>query len=137
MIITISAQTIIKEIQDAFTTRFPFLKLEFFIDANADGIFTAKEMIKDHDKTIGDLTKTALNSAVEIHGSHTITELEQSFKTNFGLIVQVFHNRKHTWIVSTTSDQLTLEILNARAEEVSKPLNNETIVDPSDRMELE
>jgi hypothetical protein len=137
MIITISAQTSIKQIQEAFTIRFPFLKLEFFIDANADGIFTANEMIKDHDKTIGDLTKTALNSAVEIHGSHTITELEQSFKTNFGLIVQVFHNRNHTWIVSTTSDRLSLEILNARAEEVSKPLNNETMVDPSDRMELE
>jgi hypothetical protein len=39
--------------------------------------------------------------------------------------------------VSTTSDRLSLEILNARAEEVSKPLNNETMVDPSDRMELE
>ncbi len=137
MIIKINAQTSIKQIQDAFTRRFPFLKLEFFIDANADGIFTANEMIKDHDKSIGELSKTTLTIAIEVHGSNTITELEQSFKTNFGLIVQVFHNRNHTWIVSTTSDQLTLEILNARAEEVSKPLNNETIVDPSDRMELE
>ena len=137
MIIKINAQTSIKQIQDAFTRRFPFLKLEFFIDANADGIFTANEMIKDHDKSIGELSKTTLTIAIEVHGSTTITELEQSFKTNFGLIVQVFHNRNHTWIVSTTSDQLTLEILNARAEEVSKPLNNETIVDPSDRMELE
>lgn len=137
MIIKINAQTSIKQIQDAFTRRFPFLKLEFFIDANADGIFTANEMIKDHDKSIGELSKTTLTIAIDVHGSNTITELEQSFKTNFGLIVQVFHNRNHTWIVSTTSDQLTLEILNARAEEVSKPLNNETIVDPSDRMELE
>lgn len=137
MIIKINAQTSIKQIQDAFTRRFPFLKLQFFIDANADGIFTANEMIKDHDKSIGELSKTTLTIAIEVHGSNTITELEQSFKTNFGLIVQVFHNRNHTWIVSTTSDQLTLEILNARAEEVSKPLNNETIVDPSDRMELE
>lgn len=137
MIIKISAQTSIKQIQSAFTTRFPFLKLEFFIDSNSDQIFTANEMIKDHDKTIGELSKTVLNKAFEIHGSHTITELEQSFKSNFGLIVQVFHNRNHTWIMSTTSDQLTLEILNTRAEEVSKPLNKETMVDPSDRMELE
>jgi hypothetical protein len=137
MIIKISAQTSIKQIQSAFTTRFPFLKLEFFIDSNSDQIFTANEMIKDHDKTIGELSKTVLNNAFEVHGSHTITELEQSFKTNFGLIVQVFHNRNHTWIMSTTSDQLTLEILNKRAEEFSKPLNKETMVDPSDRMELE
>jgi hypothetical protein len=108
MIIKISAQTSIKQIQSAFTTRFPFLKLEFFIDSNSDQIFTANEMIKDHDKTIGELSKTVLNNAFEVHGSHTTTELEQSFKTNFGLIVQVFHNRNHTWIMSTTSDQLTL-----------------------------
>lgn len=137
MIIKISAQTSIKQIQSAFTTRFPFLKLEFFIDSNSDQIFTANEMIKDHDKTIGELSKTVLNNEFEVHGSHTITELEQSFKTNFGLIVQVFHNRNHTWIMSTTSDQLTLEILNTRAEEVSKPLNKETMVDSSDRMDLE
>jgi len=137
MIITISAQTSIKQIQHAFTIRFPFLKLEFFIDSNSDQIFTANEMIKDYDKTIGELSKKALSSAVEIHGCYTINELEQSFKTNFGLIVQVFHNRNHTWIMSTTSDQLTLEILNKRAEEVSKPLNKEAMVDPSDRMELE
>ena len=137
MIIKISAQTSIKQIQSAFTTRFPFLKLEFFIDSNSDQIFTANEMIKDHDKTIGELSKTVLNNEFEVYGSHTITELEQSFKTNFGLIVQVFHNRNHTWIMSTTSDQLTLEILNTRAEEVSKPLNKETMVDSSDRMDLE
>jgi len=137
MIIKISAQTSIKQVQSAFTTRFPFLKLEFFIDSNSDQIFTVNEMIKDHDKTICELSKTVLNNAFEVHGSHTITELEQSFKTNFGLIVQVFHNRNHTWIMSTTSDQLTLEILNTRAEEVSKPLNKETMVDSSDRMDLE
>lgn len=137
MIIKISTHTTIKQIQDAFAARFPFLKIEFFIDANADGIFTANEMIKDHDKTISEISKIALSNEVEIHGNHTISELEQLFKTNFGLIAQVFHKRNHTWIVTTTSDKLTLETLNTKAEEVSKPLNEETMVDPSDRMELE
>jgi hypothetical protein len=137
MIITLNTQTSIKQIQDTFAVRFPFLKIEFFIDANADGIFTANEMIKDHDKTISEISKIALSNEVEIHGNHTISELEQLFKTNFGLIAQVFHKRNHTWIVTTTSDKLTLETLNTKAEEVSKPLNEETMVDPSDRMELE
>lgn len=137
MIIKISTHTTIKQIQDAFAARFPFLKIEFFIDANADGIFTANEMIKDHDKTISEISKIALSNEVEIHGNHTINELEQLFKTNFGLIAQVFHKRNHTWIVTTTSDKLTLETLNTKAEEVSKPLDEETMVDPSDRMELE
>lgn len=137
MIIKISTHTTIKQIQDTFAARFPFLKIEFFIDANADGIFTANEMIKDHDKTISEISKIAISNEVEIHGNHTINELEQLFKTNFGLIAQVFHKRNHTWIVTTTSDKLTLETLNTKAEEVSKPLDEETMVDPSDRMELE
>lgn len=137
MIIKISTHTTIKQIQDTFAKRFPFLKIEFFIDANEDGIFTANEMIKDHDKTISEISKIALSNEVEIHGNQTISELELLFKTNFGLIAQVFHKRNHTWIVTTTSDKLTLETLNTKAEEVSKPLNEETMVDPSDRMELE
>lgn len=137
MIIVLNTQANIKQIQESFANRFPFLKIEFFIDANADGIFTANEMIKDHDKTIGEISKITLSNEVEIHGNHTISELEQLFKTNFGLIAQVFHKRNHTWIVTTTSDKLTLETLNTKAEEVSKPLNEETMVDPFDRMELE
>ena len=90
MIIKISTHTTIKQIQDTFAKRFPFLKIEFFIDANEDGIFTANEMIKEHDKTISEISKIALSNEVEIHGNHTITELEQLFKTNFGLIAQVF-----------------------------------------------
>lgn len=137
MIITLNTQTSIKQIQESFTNRFPFLKIEFFIDANHDGINTANEMIKDHNLTLGSLAAQNINTNLELHGTQTINELEQLFKKNFGLIAQVFYKRNNNWLVTSTSDKLTLNELNQKAEDHAKPLNEEGMVDAADRMELE
>lgn len=137
MIIELNTQTSIKQIQESFTNRFPFLKIEFFIDANHDGINTANEMIKDHNLTLGSLAAQNINTNLEIHGTQTITELEQLFKNNFGVIAQVFYKRNNNWLVTSTSDKLTLNELNQKAEDHAKPLNEEGMVDAADRMELE
>lgn len=138
MIIALNTQTSIKQVQESFANRFPFLKIEFFIDANHDGINTANEMIKDHDLTLGSLAAQNINTNLEIHGTHTITELEHLFKNNFGVIAQVFYKRNNNWLVtSSTSDKLTLNELNQKAEDHVKPVNEEGMVDAADRMELE
>ena len=137
MIITLNTQTSIKQLQESFANRFPFLKIEFFIDANHDGINTANEMIKDHNLTLGSLSAQNINTNLEIHGTHTITELEQLFKNNFGVIAQVFYKRNNNWLVTSTSDKLTLNELNQKAEDHAKPVNEEGMVDAADRMELE
>jgi len=137
MIIELNTQTSIKQIQESFTNRFPFLKIEFFIDANHDGINTANEMIKDHNLTLGSLAAQNINTNLEIHGMQTINELEHLFKNNFGVIAQVFYKRNNNWLVTSTSDKLTLNELNQKAEDHAKPLNEEGMVDAADRMELE
>jgi hypothetical protein len=137
MIITINTQTTIKQILENFANRFPFLKIEFFIDANKDGINTANEMIKDHNLTLGSLANQNINTKLEIHGTFTIDELEHLFKNNFGVIAQVFYKRNNNWLVTSTSDKLTLNELNQKAEDHVKPVNEEGMVDAADRMELE
>ncbi len=137
MMITLNTQTSIKQIQESFANRFPFLKIEFFIDANNDSINTANEMIKDPNLTLGSLAKQNINTNIEIHGTHTINELEQLFKNSFGVIAQVFYKRNNNWLVTSTSDKLTLNELNQKAEDNAKPINEEGMVDAADRMELE
>lgn len=137
MNITLNTQTSIKQIQESFANRFPFLKIEFFIDANHDGINTANEMIKDHNLTLDSLAAQNINSNIEIHGTQTINELEQLFKNSFGVIAQVFYKRNNNWLVTSTSDKLTINELNKKAEEHAKPFTEEGIVDAADRMELE
>lgn len=137
MHIIIKSATTIQEIQDAFAKRFPWLKIEFFINNHNSKVLTADEMIKNPTQAIGELAKQSINDDIELHGITTVNELEQAFKRRFGLTAQVFHKRGHAWIITTTSDSLTLDALNARALADAKPLPIEEIADAVDHMDLE
>jgi hypothetical protein len=137
MHITIKSSTTIQEIQDAFAKRFPWLKIEFFVNSQNNQVLTADEMIKNHAQAIGELAKLNSDDGIELHGTTTVNQLELAFKDSFGLVAQVFHKRGHAWIITTTSDTLTLDTLNARAAEDSKPLPKEEVPDAADHMDVE
>ena len=137
MHITIKSSTTIQEIQDAFAKRFPWLKIEFFVNSHNNRALTAAEMIKNHAQAIGELVKLSSDDGIELHGTTTVSEVEVAFKDSFGLVAQVFHKRGHAWIITTTSDSLTLDALNARALEDAKPLPKEEIADSADHMDVE
>lgn len=135
MQLTITHFTTLQQVQDAFHKRFPYLKIEFFNDANRDGVNTANERITDHSLTFGSLTQKT--GSVEIHGTDAVAEVESKFQKTFGVIAQVFYKRGENWLISTTSDKLTLDELNQRAQDAATPLPGETPVDAADRLELE
>ena len=135
MKITISNHTTLEEVQDAFNKRFPFLKVAFFADLNKP--LNAENMVKNHQMEIGKLAPIAALEGIEIHGTTTVKQLENAFNTQFGIAAQVFHKRGHSWILTTTSDDATLDALNSKAGEDTKPLPKEEITDSADRMDLE
>ncbi|MFN4083185.1 MAG: hypothetical protein ACK4K9_06090 [Bacteroidia bacterium] len=137
MIIPVNKNSTLKEISEAFKNRYSHLKIEFFIDKNHDGNSTADEMIKNQNLPFSNLAKTTQEFEFEIHGNQTISELESYFKIHFGIVVQVFHKRGNNWIMSTTTDKLTLNQLNDKAIEDNMPLNEEKPIDAADRLELE
>lgn len=137
MHITIKSSTTIQEIQDAFAKHFPWLKIEFFMNSLNNHTLTADEMIKNHSKAIGELAKLSSDDGMELSGTTTVNQLELNFKDSFGLVAQVFHKRGHAWIITTTSDTLTLDALNARAAEDAKPLPKEEVADAADHMDVE
>lgn len=127
--------TTLRRIRDAFHERFPFLKLEFFMDSNADGQYKAAEKLTNHALTFESLSgKTGL---MELHDTDTAGNVEQKFVTTFGVAVQVFYKHGANWLLTTTSDNLSLFELNNRSQEYDKPIQNEIPADASDRMELE
>jgi hypothetical protein len=137
MIISVNKNSTLKDITEVFHNRYPYLKLEFFVDKNHDGHTTADEMLKNQKTQIGNFLKSDEDFEFEINGNKPIKTFETFFNKKFGLMVQVFFKRGNTWIMSTTSDKLTLNELNARAEEDNKPLQTEGPIDAADRMELE
>ncbi|MFN9518780.1 MAG: hypothetical protein ACK574_03505 [Bacteroidota bacterium] len=127
--------TTLRRVRDAFNARFPFLKLEFFVDANKDGQYTAPEKLTNHALTFESLSgKTGL---MELHDTDTAGNVEQKFTSTFGVAVQVFYKRGANWLLTTTSDKLSLYELNNRSLEYDKPIQHDVPANAADRMELE
>jgi len=137
MIINIDSKTTLKQITDAFKNRFPYLKIEFFIDSNHDNKSSNNERIKNQDLSLAQITNYNNEINFSINGKETIKLVEEHFKNTFGVMIQVFYKRSNTWIMSTTSDNITLDALNAKSMREAENLKNEPPTDAADRMDLE
>jgi len=104
----------IVEIQKEFASLFPFLKIEFF--KNSHKVFegnSKKEIIH----TITHLNKPGEITILE---TMTVTELEQAFKKQFGLNIQVFRKHGNSWIETTVTDGWTLQKQNEEGKILSE-----------------
>jgi hypothetical protein len=106
----------ISEIQKEFSGIFPFLKLEFFKKShNTFGGNSSKEIIGTIDHV-----KIKETGEIFITESMTVNELEQRFKTQFDLNIQVFRKHGKTWIETTVTDNWTLHKQNEQGKVLSE-----------------
>lgn len=137
MLIRITGGTTLAEIIEEFTHRFPNLKLEFFTDKNKDGILTADEIVKNHETKVGDIREMGHNGILEIDSLTTTADLEKSFFDVFGLYAQVFRKSGTGWLVTTTTDHLTLGEQNNMSGQMSKSVEPTETTDYEDLRDLE
>ena len=123
MELLITDNTTIKTIQDEFNKQFPFLKLEFFSKPHKKGEASAKELIRNNDKTLGECRMKKSDGALKIYAKQKVSELEQLFQDHFGLSVQVFRKSGRVWLETTSTDDWTLMKQNDEAIELSKPVD--------------
>lgn len=136
MKIRITPETTLAEIQTAFNAGFPYLQIHFFSKPHrAFKGSPAKFLI--HDNSVGVGTVTALTHAgdVSIDPVMATFELEKVFEENFGLFVQVFRKSGDTWLLTSVTDNLSLEKQNAKGR-ASQNIHFETD-DPVDYREQE
>ena len=104
----------IVEIQKEFASIFPFLKIEFF--KNSHNVFEGNSK-KEITHKITHLNKPG---ELTISDTMTVAELEQSFKNQFGLNVQVFRKHGNSWIETTVTDGWTLQKQNEEGRILSE-----------------
>lgn len=106
---TISDQIKLKDIQSAFSTLFPYLKLVFYSGHHAVETGSPKTTELDEEKTIGEVRSVHTDSAdLVISGDMYVSELEQLFDKKYGLNVQVFRKSGKLWMQTTATDNWTL-----------------------------
>ncbi|NUO01154.1 MAG: hypothetical protein HUU01_11125 [Saprospiraceae bacterium] len=106
---TISDQIKLKDIQSAFSTLFPYLKLVFYSGHHAVETGSPKTTELDEEKTIGEVRSVHTDSTdLVISGDMYVSELEQLFDKKYGLNVQVFRKSGKLWMQTTATDNWTL-----------------------------
>jgi len=103
-------------IQEAFTEKFPFLKLEFFAKPHKQSGASPKKLMNHSGKTLGECRTIHNAGTITITGSMTAGELEQRFADVYGLSVQVFRRSGNMWLETTVTDSWTLDQQNAEGE---------------------
>jgi hypothetical protein len=112
----IDEQLTVGEIQQAFRSRYPYLKINFFSKTfERDEQYRAEDMY-DSGVMIKNIRKADTRGTLTIKGNMKISELEDLFLDTFGLSVQVFRKSGNSWLLTTTTDSWTLEDLNKKGE---------------------
>ncbi|TND09326.1 MAG: hypothetical protein FD123_1413 [Bacteroidetes bacterium] len=125
MNIKIAGHTRLEEIQQAFASRFPFLKLEFFYDTNKDGKYTANERIIQTQVPVSSVRDSGHDGLFHIDGLMKVADVEKSFTDVFGVYVQVFRKSGNVWLLTTTTDNYSLAELNDLTAEMNEKVETE------------
>ena len=121
MTIEVNDTLSIGELRKKFSSHFPFLKLEFFL-RNDGGLPLASLRITDDSILLGSIRRNHTEGELAISAHDTVHRLEHAFRNRFGLNVQVFRHSGNSWMLTTSTDNYTLERLNALGEEMAEPV---------------
>ncbi len=118
----LSPDTTIAELQKIFQSEYPYLRLTFFTKPH--GVFKvspAESMIKDEQTPLDSLMPEPKSGFITLQPDMPTFEVEQLFDKTFGLHVQVMRKSGDTWLVTSTTDKLTLAEQNARGRASENP----------------
>src|SRR5689334_22811887 len=108
MLLSISDNKTISDIQEKFNECFPHLKLEFYHKKHRLNQASLEEQRIKEDMQIGEIRKKHNNGIMEIKSWDKTGDVEQRFMEEYGLYVQVFRLENGKWLQSVKTDELTL-----------------------------
>jgi hypothetical protein len=118
MTIEIDNSKTVGDIQREFSSRFPFLKIEFFHRPHDRGA-SSDEMPCLPEQTIGSIRQSNVHGVLEINSERETGSVEQEFEHRFGLHVQIYRKQSDGWIQTVGTDMLSLAEQNKLARNFS------------------
>lgn len=109
----------IADIQNEFSQKYPYLKIEFFKHEHGAGQGSELGDMIDPELTLGDCRTDHGSGYIRIEPSSTVEQIESGFQETFGLSAQVFRKSGALWIETMNTDSWTLEEQNSTGEEMS------------------
>jgi hypothetical protein len=117
--LTVASDSQLRDLQQDFNERFPFLKIEFYRkDRNAKGDRSGSSPLPSHLK-IKDISYDFKPGTIEVNEDMPVGELEEKFRDLFKLSVQVYRKSGGLWLETTKTDRWTLKEQNNHGMEIS------------------
>ena len=106
---------LVGELQEDFNSAFPFLKIEFYKKSG--------NVVRHSIGKSVTLAKAGLvrEDTLTIDDTMSVGELEQIFRDQFGVYVQVSRKSGSLWLETTMTDKWTLKQQNEHGRELSVP----------------
>lgn len=117
MRLSFSRSKTIRDIQEAFSQEFPFLKLEFYPRTRKNkGL--RKHLL--HGASLAEAGMKKEEGTIEISRTMTVAELEALLTRELGVDAQVSRKSGQLWLETTMTDSWTLDKQDAHGREISK-----------------
>lgn len=113
----ISGTRTIKELQQDFNKRYPYLKLEFYKTKVMDQSVKTREQLPH--STLLKMMGVRKDGVLTIPKGMTVEELEDQFLRQFGLLAQVSRRSGNIWLETTMTDNWSLEKQNEYGREIT------------------
>ena len=113
----IERNSLAEDVKKAFTSCYPFLKIEFYKKPLTNSLYK-KEVIPLHLPLIQQINKQS-ETVINIERNKTVAEVENDFSL-IGLRAEIFRKSGNVWVETTLTNNWTLQQQNTEAEELSR-----------------
>lgn len=121
MQLSIKSERQIADVQQDFSSAYPFLKIEFFRnDLTRKSRYPANLKISNHARVREAWIWKKDSGQIDLSDSMTVLQLEEALMDEFGLSVQVFRKSGNIWLETTMTDNWTLKQQNDHGREISR-----------------
>ena len=110
----ISKDRKLKDLQEEFSSYFPFLRIEFYSKPHGMGFASSDNEMLDSNLTVGEVCDLSALGYMPLHGHQKVGDFEQLFAKTFGLNVQVLRKSYGKWLQTWATDIWTIEEQNNR-----------------------
>ncbi len=117
--ILINNDSQIGDIQNEFSTCYPFLKIDFLVKGN--GTKNGRTIVLDSHTSLQQLGKVN-RSKIDINRHRSVSEVSNDFEEMLGVIVQVSRKSGRVWNTISVSDSWTLQSQNIAGEYISSEM---------------
>ena len=104
----------VKEIQEEFNMLFPGLQIHFYSRKHLDRAGSPESYRVASDVQLKTFKTMRKGGFIPIYKTMSVSELEQTFESRFGLHIQVFRQSNDLWLQTTSTDNWTLEEQNRK-----------------------